>query len=215
MGADVRPTAAKARKRPSRKQLAALVPHMVREQFRVTAIAAEGCDAIVVGNMLQVAGRSIAELRKIPYVYAAFCPATLPNSDHPPPVVRRRSMPRWLTRALWRTHLRHAHRRFGEVINEQRQALGLAPIRRSRPPATSAARRRALGFSMTRRRCPKRSSDSSRQASRRSTWASVACARRPTRAARSSSPLAPLVVAWCSREAGRISSASTTARIAS
>jgi vancomycin aglycone glucosyltransferase len=128
MGPDVRPTASKATKRLTRKQAAAFVPHMVRDQFRVTPLAAEGCDAIVAGNMLQVAARSIAELRTIPYVYAAFCPATLPNSDHPPPILRRQHMPRWLVCATWKTYLRHAHRRFAEPINEQRRALGLAPI---------------------------------------------------------------------------------------
>jgi vancomycin aglycone glucosyltransferase len=46
--------------------------------------AARGCDLILVGGMLQIAGRSIAEALGIPYVCAAYCPATLPSPDHPP-----------------------------------------------------------------------------------------------------------------------------------
>src|ERR1051326_3389465 len=69
-----RPEGPKTQKKPSRAHLRTLAGHAVAEQFRVLAEVARERDLIVVGGMLQTAGRSIAEVLKIPYVYAAYCP---------------------------------------------------------------------------------------------------------------------------------------------
>src|SRR5262245_30726865 len=46
----------------------------VATQFETVAAAAEGCDLIVAATALQIAARSVAERRGIPYVFAAYCP---------------------------------------------------------------------------------------------------------------------------------------------
>jgi vancomycin aglycone glucosyltransferase len=113
---------------PNREELRSLVPETVREQFRVLAIAAEGCDAIVVGGALQVAARSIAEHRNIPYTYATFCPVTLWSDEHPPPLVKDQHRSREENGALWTQHRAHVNALFKPLIDEGRAALGLPPI---------------------------------------------------------------------------------------
>jgi vancomycin aglycone glucosyltransferase len=131
VGPDVRPAPAQRRDvtaRPTRAQLRALVPGSVRDQFRACTLAAEGCDLVVVGGALQTAARSIAEHRRLPYVHATYCPNTLPSPHHPPPRVRSQRLPSWINRLLWKASDRSWHRLFGEVLNEQRQLLGLPPV---------------------------------------------------------------------------------------
>lgn len=113
---------------PKKDELRDLVPETVRGQFRVLSSAAEGCDAIVVGGALQVAARSIAEHRNIPYTYATFCPVTLLSDGHPPPLVRQQQHSREENRELWRRHRASVNALFGPFIDEQRRALGLPPI---------------------------------------------------------------------------------------
>src|ERR1700736_5459126 len=69
----------------SRARLRELSAHTIREQFQVLTDAARGCDLIVAGGALQITTRSIAEALKIPYVFGAYCPVTLPSPTHPPP----------------------------------------------------------------------------------------------------------------------------------
>ena len=70
---------------PSSEQLQQMAVQMVRGQFQVIAEAARDCDLIVAAGALQIATRSIAEVQKIPYVFAAYCPAILPSPHYPPP----------------------------------------------------------------------------------------------------------------------------------
>ena len=137
IGPDVRQSARQfaqsaARRKPTKEQLRQLAQHTVREQFQATLAAARGCDLMVVGGVLQTAGRSIAEALRIPYVYAAYCPATLRSAEHPPPKMRSRirsqTLPTWMNRLLWMLDERSWNRFFREVLNEQRAALGLAPV---------------------------------------------------------------------------------------
>jgi vancomycin aglycone glucosyltransferase len=111
-----------------REELRALVPETVREQFRVLELASKDCDAIVVGGALQVAARSIAEHRNIPYTYATFCPVTLRSDDHPPPLVKDQHRSREDNVALWKQHRASVNHLFKTLIDEGRAALGLAPI---------------------------------------------------------------------------------------
>lgn len=74
IGPEVRGTAksspAVARARPTREQMRQIAEATVATQFEVIPAAAEGCDILVGGGALQVALRSVAEQRGIPYVYA-------------------------------------------------------------------------------------------------------------------------------------------------
>jgi vancomycin aglycone glucosyltransferase len=127
-----RPERQTTQKKPSRAHLRALAGHTVAEQFRVLAEAARECDLIVVGGMLQTAGRSIAEALKIPYIYASYCPATLPSPDHPPAKIGAPSpqtLPALVNRLLWMENERSFNRSFRDAVNEQRATLGLLPVR--------------------------------------------------------------------------------------
>jgi len=121
---------------PDLKQMTALgpkgaakkmVPQSVREQFQVLGEAAKGCDAVVSAT-LQAAARSIAEVRKLPYVSVTFAPITVPSPDHPPPFIRPQTLPRLVNRVLWRFAERSWSRTFRPFVNEERAKLGLAPV---------------------------------------------------------------------------------------
>ncbi len=117
--------------RPTPEQMRELARNTLVDQFRVTADAAQGCDQIVVAGMLQIAARSIAEALKIPYVYAAYCPATLPSPDYPPARMQTsypQDLPADQNRLLWAEDQQSFNTMFGDTLNEQRAALGLAPV---------------------------------------------------------------------------------------
>jgi vancomycin aglycone glucosyltransferase len=120
---------------PSREQLRALADQMVRDQFTVITEAARGCDVIVGAGALQIATRSIAEAQKIPYIFAAYCPAVLPSSEYPPPKMGGHysfTLPHAENDQLWE-HDEQEFNRFLPVLNEQRSKLSLAPISSVRP----------------------------------------------------------------------------------
>lgn len=122
---------AQPRTKPSPEQLQQLARHTVAEQFRVMPEAARGCDIILVGGALQTAGRSIAEALGIPYIYAAYCPATLPSPDYPPATMGARhsqSLPTEENLRLWQADAQSFDAAFGTALNEQRAALGLPPV---------------------------------------------------------------------------------------
>ena len=57
----------------------------VATQFETIATAAADCDIIVAATALQIAARSVAEKKGIPYIFAAYCPNVLPSPQHAPP----------------------------------------------------------------------------------------------------------------------------------
>jgi vancomycin aglycone glucosyltransferase len=116
------------KRKPSGAEMRKRVPDSVRESFKVLGDAARGCDLIVAGGGLQTAGRSIAESLKLPYVYATYCPATLPSPRHPPPMVHSQSLPKFVNRLLWRTTGPLWNRVFRDVLNEERAKLGLSAV---------------------------------------------------------------------------------------
>lgn len=61
------------------------MPDLITDQFDVIGAAAEACDVILGANAHQYAARSIAELRRVPYVTALYAPVAIPSSDHAPP----------------------------------------------------------------------------------------------------------------------------------
>ena len=127
-----RPAPAKqARSRPTKALRRQLAEGTIREQFRVLTEASNGCDLLVGGGALQLALRSIGEARQIPYVYVAYCPASLPSPAHPP-LKMLSSYPQWfpgvVNNALWRSDARSWNKLFRATLNEERAKLGLAPV---------------------------------------------------------------------------------------
>lgn len=121
----------KIAKPPSEDQLRQLAAHSVRSQFPVLTEAAQRCDLIVAAGALQLATRSVAEWLEIPYVFAAYCPAVLPSSSHPPAKMGAhfsQTLSAEENRALWIEEEGRWNSLFGTVLNEERAKLGLAPV---------------------------------------------------------------------------------------
>ena len=108
-----------------------LADETVREQFRVLAHAAAGCDVVGGAGGLQLAARSVCESAGIGYVFVAYSPSVLPSDDHPPPrmdVHHPLDLGPEENLALWRDDGRRMNDRFRRVLNEERAKLGLPAI---------------------------------------------------------------------------------------
>jgi vancomycin aglycone glucosyltransferase len=115
--------------KPTPEQLRRLGEESVATQFTTLGPAADGCDVIVAGGALQIAAHSIAEQRGLRYVYASYCPCTLPSAQHPPPVIFASSAAGSSDHAaLWRADAERWNQNFGPVLNAQRRAIGLGPV---------------------------------------------------------------------------------------
>jgi vancomycin aglycone glucosyltransferase len=115
---------------PSNAQLQQMADQMVRGQFQIIAGAARGCDLIVAAGALQIATRSIAEVQKIPYVFAAYCPAILPSPNYPPPKTGGSysySLPETENLQLWKQN-EVEFNGFEATLNEERAKTGLGPV---------------------------------------------------------------------------------------
>src|SRR5262249_23017514 len=79
---------------------------------------------------LQIAARSIAEAGGLRYVFAAYCPASLPSPHHPPsPTPFHPPAPAEASDAeLWDLDADAFNVTFGAVLNAHRALLGLAPV---------------------------------------------------------------------------------------
>ncbi|WP_432839453.1 glycosyltransferase [Dactylosporangium sp. CA-092794] len=101
------------------------IPRSVADQFAAVSAAAEGCDVIVAATALQIAARSVAELRGIPYVFAAYSPNVLPSPHHAPPLPG----PAGATNAeLWALDAQRFDAAFGAALNAHRAELGLPAV---------------------------------------------------------------------------------------
>jgi vancomycin aglycone glucosyltransferase len=104
----------------------------VTAQFQTVAAAAEGCDCIVAATALQIAARSVAEVRGIPYVFAAYCPNVLPSPLHAPPPLPpmpgQPAAPPADNREAWDRDGARFTALFGGALNAHRAALGLPPV---------------------------------------------------------------------------------------
>jgi vancomycin aglycone glucosyltransferase len=116
--------------RPSADQIRQMIEGTVATQFETIPTAARGCDVIVAGNALQIAARSVAEQMGIGYVFAAYCPITLPSTHHAPPKVLA-----WTpkdaaadNRTLWAEDAQRWNERWGPALNSHRASAGLAPV---------------------------------------------------------------------------------------
>jgi vancomycin aglycone glucosyltransferase len=105
------------------------MPDLITDQFDAVGAAAEGCDVILGANAHQYAARSIAELRRVPYVTALYAPVAIPSAELPPPPAPGQAwepgetnLQRWVeNRAAW-------NKRALERVNQNRSRLGLAAI---------------------------------------------------------------------------------------
>ncbi len=116
---------------PSAEQLQQMADQMVRGQFQVISEAASDCDLVVAAGALQIATRSIAEVQKIPYVFAAYCPAVLPSSHYPPPKMGGHysySLTEAENQQLWKEDEQSFNERFGATLNQERAKVGLDPV---------------------------------------------------------------------------------------
>jgi vancomycin aglycone glucosyltransferase len=135
VGPEVRQTAsakpAASQTPPTPEQIRQLLAETVAGQFEAITPAAKDCDVLVAGMALQFALHSLAEELGIPYVYAAWCPITLPSSHHAPP-----PMPSWTPPAdgtednqtLWAQDAKRWNDQFGAAINLNRATAALAPV---------------------------------------------------------------------------------------
>jgi vancomycin aglycone glucosyltransferase len=126
------PKASAAHASPTPEQLRQLMEETVAGQFQALTPAAQGCDVLVVGMALQFALHSVAEKMRIPYVYAAWCPITLPSPHHAPPPLPSWAQPPTDGTAdncdLWAQEAKRWNDLWATAINSHRTAAGLAPV---------------------------------------------------------------------------------------
>ncbi|MFC9243510.1 glycosyltransferase [Streptomyces sp. NPDC057136] len=112
--------------------LAQRAAELMAAQFDTVAAAAEGCDALVATGPLPVTAgaRSVAEKLGIRYVHVSHQPVSLPSPYRRPPARRGRPLPLGATdnRALWDLDAQIANAMFGELLNTQRESIGLPPV---------------------------------------------------------------------------------------
>ncbi|MEU5692113.1 glycosyltransferase [Actinosynnema sp. NPDC020468] len=131
LGPRVRPTAkAGPPVAPSPEMMRRIAEATVATQFEVLPAAAEGCDVVIAAGALQIALRSIAELRGIRYHYAAYCPISLPSPHHAPPAWRGEgpNADAEDNTELWARDARRWRDSWGVALDAHRTALGLPPV---------------------------------------------------------------------------------------
>lgn len=117
---------------PTPEQRRRMLEGTVASQFETITAAAQGCDIILGATTLQIAAPSVAERMGIPYVFAAYCPAVLPSPHHAPPVLGLlgdKPVSAADYREIWEQDARRWNDMWGSLLNSQREALGLAPVR--------------------------------------------------------------------------------------
>src|SRR5664279_3289356 len=116
--------------KPSFEDLKKGVPATVGGQFATLREAAEDCDVIVGCNQLQVAARSVAELRGIRYVFADYSPISLPSPHHAPPQLPGHppADPAVDNRTLWEQEIERRNTIWRVALNAHRTVAGLDPV---------------------------------------------------------------------------------------
>jgi vancomycin aglycone glucosyltransferase len=134
VGPEVRQTATKPaapQTAPSPDQIRQIMEATVAGQFQAISPATDDCDVAVAGMSLQFALHSLAEQRGIPYVYAAWCPITLPSPRHAPPPLPAWAQPQQENTdnpTLWAQEAKRWNDHWRSAIDSQRAALGLGPV---------------------------------------------------------------------------------------
>src|SRR5262245_16270178 len=99
-----------------------LVEGTVATQFETIAAAADGCHITVGATALQIAARSVAEKKGIPYIFAAYYPIAFPSPHHAPPVLppmpgQTPAPPTADNRELWARDAERFNDLFGAALN--------------------------------------------------------------------------------------------------
>lgn len=136
LGPELRSTAASGpaaqRSLPTPEQRRRMVEGTVATQFETIPAAAEGCDVLVAGMALTVATRSVAERKKVPYVYVTYCPTNLPSLRHAPtPLGLLGDKPADGTidnRTLWTRDAERLNNTWGAPLNAHRAGWSLPPV---------------------------------------------------------------------------------------
>jgi vancomycin aglycone glucosyltransferase len=103
---------------------------LVAAQFETVAAAADGCDAVVATGLMPAGVRSVAEVRGIPYVLAAFQARSFPAPHQTPMQRPGKPFPPGVTdnRVLWEVDAERVQALYGAPLNAHRAALGLPPV---------------------------------------------------------------------------------------
>lgn len=117
---------------PTPEQRRQMIEGTIATQFETIAAAAEACDLIVGATALQVAAPSVAERLRVPYIFAAFCPAVLPSRHHAPPLlpIPGQTPPGAMDdyTPLWDADAQRWNQLWLDPINAHRASLGLDTI---------------------------------------------------------------------------------------
>jgi len=113
---------------PSAAEFSQYRDELLEAQFDIFPAAADGCGALVVAGLAQVAARSVAEAAGIPYVYVTYSAVNLPSPHHAPPPRPGWAEPDGDHRTRWEQDARMVNEQFGASLNRHRAALGLPPV---------------------------------------------------------------------------------------
>jgi vancomycin aglycone glucosyltransferase len=105
-----------------------LVRGQVDAQLHALEERAAGAD-LIVGSSVFTVGTLLADKLGKPYVFFAFCPQLFPSGDHPNPLVRRQTLPRWANRMSWVTFHWLWKAVLLSTLNRAREARGLSRVR--------------------------------------------------------------------------------------
>ena len=103
---------------------------LIAAQFEAVAPAADGCDALVASGLMPAGARTVAEVRGIPYVLAAFQAGSFPSPHQTPMQRPGKPFPPGETdnRVLWDVDAERVQALYGAPLNAQRAAFGLPPV---------------------------------------------------------------------------------------
>ncbi|GAB2519435.1 glycosyltransferase [Nocardia heshunensis] len=113
---------------PTPQERRDMIAGTVADQFDAVGAAAEDCELLIGCGALQIAAHSIAELRDIPYVYAAYAPNTLPSEHLPPPPLGPGVDTTADNLTQWKQDADRWNALWAEPLNARRTALGLSPV---------------------------------------------------------------------------------------
>jgi vancomycin aglycone glucosyltransferase len=104
-----------------------VLARQIAEQHAFLLEASGDADAIV-GCQLQVAGPSIAELRRIPYFNIHVSPVFIRSDDHPPVTVQSQKLGQSGNHTAWERRAKLWNKELKPSIDHERKRLGLKPI---------------------------------------------------------------------------------------
>ncbi|MFE3193103.1 glycosyltransferase [Nocardia sp. NPDC059240] len=113
---------------PTLQERRDMIAGTVADQFEAVGAAAADCELLIGCGALQIAARSIAELRDIPYFYAAYAANTLPSEHLPPPPLGPGVDTTADNLTQWKQDADRWNALWAEPLNARRTALGLTPV---------------------------------------------------------------------------------------